>query len=315
MLDRSSSNASPTRPPIFLIGLPRSGSTLWANVMHQHSEVVVFPEMHFLNPWNWDFRVLIRRAGDLSVDQNVQRLIVAMFSEPPPKGIRRSPYFWRQMRRMAANGMAEAILHRILAAKQRDIGCVFRSIIVEATLHRSKSQAVVQFPVYPAYVDRLSHWWPEAYLLHISRDPRSLAASKTNDPGGTGNLIKRFPRFQPILRFAGMSFATLQYIWASRAHARMVGQRNYKTFFYEQLVTEPERTVRNICDFCGLDFQVAMLTPGPGQASSLTGQKVGGFDTTRAHGWQQTLSPRQSYLIGRITASSMRRFGYVPEID
>jgi hypothetical protein len=269
--------------------------------------------MHFLNPWNWDFRVLMRKAGDLSNDQNVRNLVNSMFSDPAPVGIRRSPWFWRHMRQMGANGLADALLNRLLAEEKRDIGSIFRAIIEEATKQRSKRRAAVQFPVYPAYMQRLSLWWPEAILLHVSRDPRALAASKTNDPGGTGGLIKRYPRIRPLLELGGMTFATLQYRWASHAHASMRGRQNYKAFFYEDLVTEPEKTVKCICEFCHLNFIDAMLQPGPGQASSVTGQRAGGFDTSRVDGWRQVLSPWQVTLITRATASSMRRFGYCPD--
>lgn len=299
--------------PIFVIGLPRSGSTLWSNVIARHEDIALFTEMHFLNPWHKDFRYLLRQAGDLSHDRNVHRLIEMMFGEPLAVGLRRGPYFWRSIRELRNAGLADALSRRLLNSRNRDIGFVFRALIEEATCCRGKKRAAVKFPVYPAYMDQLSEWWPESRILHITRDPRSIAASKTNDPGGTAKLKNRYPLLRPILPFVGMSYAAFQYAWASRAHARMDGRPNYRLFMYEDLMSDPETTIRNLCEFCLLEYDDSMLHPEAGQASSVTGQKSGGFDPSRMYGWRETLAPWQSKAIEHLSGPSMRRFGYKPD--
>jgi hypothetical protein len=302
-----------TNAPIFIVGLPRSGSTLWSNMIAKHPDVAIFAEMHFLNPWHKDFRYLLRRVGDLSDEKNVRRLVDRIFLEPPARGLRRGPYFWRSIRKLKDTGLADALTQQILASEKRDIGFIFRTLIEEATRCRDKNRAAVKFPVYPAYIDRLIDWWPEARLIHIARDPRSLAASKSNDPGGTARLIQRYRWTKPILPLVGMAFATIQYIWASHAHTRMTGQPNYRLFLYEDLLGEPEKTIREVCDFCELDFAESMLNPAAGQASSVSGLTASGFDATRMRGWEKQLSPWQSRLIKFVTKPSMRRFGYEPD--
>jgi len=301
--------------PIFIVGLPRSGSTLWANIMYQHPDVSVFPEMHFLNPWNRDFRYLLRQIGNLNRDENVIRLVEAIFAEPSPKGIRRGPYFWRDYRLMKERGLQDSLRERLLASRHRQIGDVFRAIVEEATICRAKKRAFIQFPVYPIYVNRLAEWWPEARIMHISRNPCAIAASKSNDPGGTGQLIRRYPWMRSMLRYAGMAFATLQYVIASRAHSRVKFHDNYCVFFYEQLLREPENTLKEVCRFCQLEYAPAMLQPREGQASSISGLRSSGFDASRAQGWRDVLAPWQSRVIRRITAASMRRYGFVPDPD
>ena len=217
------------------------------------------------------------------------------------------------MRELESAGLAEALERRLLQSPVREIGTVFRAIVEEAANCHGKRRAVVKFPVYPVYMERLVQWCPESRVVYITRDPRSIAASKTDDPGGTRKLKSKYPLLRPILPIAGMSYATLQYIWASHAHARMRGRANYRVFMYEDLMSDPEKTIRELCDFCLLDFSEAMLSPEAGQASSVTGRKSGGFDPSRVDGWQEKLSPWQSRLVSLLTRRGMRRFGYKPD--
>lgn len=301
-----------SQPPIFIIGLPRSGSTLWLNVIDKHCDVASFNEMHYLSPWHRDFRHVLRTAGDLSHDANVHLLVDLIFAEPLTRGLRHGRYFWRSIQKLRGSGLPDALVERILSSENRRIGDVFRMLIEEATRLRGGARAAVKFPVHPVYTDLLIDWWPEARLVHISRDPRSLAASKANDPGGTVRLTSRHPWMRGILPYLGMSLATFQYIWTSRVHTRMRNHPNYGLFLYEELLSRPEATVKRLCDFCSLDFDASMLDPAAGQASSVTGAKASGFDSSRMRGWQNVLAPWQSSLIARLTRRSMKRFGYSP---
>jgi len=301
------------QPPIFIVGLPRCGNTLWSKIIERHSDVTVFTEMHFLTPWRRDFRYLLRRVGDLSDDRNVVLLVEKLFSDPPVKGISRGPYFWKQIRELRTNGLKDSLTQRLLQSDERTIGVVFRCLVEEATRCRNKPRAVVRLPVFPAYVLELMQWWPEAKIIHISRDPRGLAASKTNDPGGVGRLKQTYPWLRPLLPLAGQAFSVVQYVWSSRAHKKAENKPNYKLYFYEDLVERPEATIRDVCEFCELEFEERMLQPKEGQTSSVTGERSAGFDPARAYGWTKVLSSWESNLIRILTRRSMQRFGYNPD--
>ena len=131
MLPKEKTRKKESNTPVFIIGLPRSGSTLWSHVMSKHPETAVFAEMHFLEPWHKDFRYLMRQVGDLSDEQNVRSLVGKLFSEPPAAGLGRGPHFWRSIRNLEDAGLADAILQRILASENRGIGFLFRTIIEE----------------------------------------------------------------------------------------------------------------------------------------------------------------------------------------
>jgi len=307
------SEQSGLNTPVFIIGLPRSGSTLWSKVLSSHPDVTQFAEMHFLTIWHRDFRyVLKHHAGDLSREQDVARLIETIFSQEPVTGMGQGFWFWYQIRSLEEKGLKQSLYKRIMDSEDREIGTLFRIIIEEATRCRGSNRTVVKFPVYPVYIGRLTEWWPGCRIVHVSRDPRALAASKTNDPAGVAGLIRRYPRMKSVFQFSGKYFAIFQYILASRVHARFNDLPNYSLFLYEDLVSRPDEVIRELCEFCQLDFDESMLNPPAGQPSSITGGTVGGFDPSRSNGWRKVLSPRESKFIKNITRSSMHRFGYKP---
>lgn len=299
-------------PPIFLVGLPRTGSTLVSRMLSAHPDLVVFGEMHFLTPWRRDFRYFLRRIGNLGSDGAIRDLVDGIFLNPPPIGLRRGPYFWKQIRRQEAAGLKAALLARLLDSKQRSIGTIFRVLIEEATVCRGGRRAVVKFPVFPAYIKELREWWPDSKIIHLTRDPRAIAASKSNDPGGTARLVARYPWLERPLRFSGRYFAVLQYCLASRVHARFRGSADYWLLQYESLVSNNESVIRDLCRFCGLRDDQAMLQPREGQASSITGLKSSGFDVSRVDAWRKILTPLDAAVIERVARTSMARFGYEP---
>lgn len=303
-----------THSPIFLVGLSRSGSTLWTNTLRAHPDVTVFTEMHFLTPWRRDFRYVLKKVGDLQHDRNVERLVDTMFADPPVRGLARGFHFWRQIRELETMGLRSTLKQRIIASSDRSIGFIFRTLIQEATRCRGANRPVVKFPVYPVYLEQLIDWWPNASIIHISRDPRSLAASKMNDPGGIGKLKQQYAALQAVLSASGKTFAVLQYVWTSHVPGQFSSKPNYRVFLYENLLTQPEATIHEVCEFCGLLFHDAMLNPTEGQASSVTGAKASGFDPSRIHGWRKVLSPWEAKLIARLTKRSMERFGYTPSM-
>jgi hypothetical protein len=79
---------------------------------------------------------------------------------------------------------------------------------------------------------------------------------------------------------------------------------------------EPEKVLREVCDFVGCEFTPDMLAPEKGahehQASSLTGKKLKSFDPKAALRWQEFISSLDRWMITRFTGPSMKVLDYNP---
>lgn len=297
--------------PIFILGLPRSGSTVWLNVIGRSAGICRIAEIHFLDPWRKDFRYFCRtRIGDLTRDENVKKMVDLVFATERIQGI--SSWFWTaQIRRIGDKGLKESIHTRILAS-DRSLGCIFRILIEQITASKGYDRCCAKFPVYPNHIPDLLQWYPNCRIVHITRDPRATAISKTNDPGGTQKLMGRYPGLNFAIRKLMILFVIGQYIWTSRIHRRYQHLDNYALFRYEDLLVDPEGTIRKLCDFAEVDFSPGMLSLKSAQTSSVTGGKKAGIDRQAGMRWRRVISPMEEWFVSSTTRRAMARFGFDP---
>jgi len=106
--------------------------------------------------------------------------------------------------------------------------------IVGATVHRN--------------FDRLLRLWPDARFIHILRDPRDVARSCIG-MGWAGNV------------YAGARL----WIDAEQTWGRLIDQADPSRRIevrYEDLVRDPDRALRPVCAFLGVDYEPGMLEIG-----------------------------------------------------
>jgi hypothetical protein len=298
-----------SRAPIFLVGLPRSGSTLWLRILEQHPELIGFREMHFLTPFRKDFRTFLRReTRSVSNDADVRQLVRAMLNPDDRSSLHRGRFFWKQIGSLGED--LEERLYRRIRDSDRRIGTIFRAVIDEATLASGASRGVVKFPVHPIYLPTLVRWYPEAEILHVTRDPRAVVVSKASDPGGTARISARYPRAAGLVRQFGKAHAIAQLLAVARVHQRFRASPHYVLRRYEDLVDDPERVLRALCLRFDLKFSGEMLRPHAAQRSSITGQAYASIDPLGANLWRAAISQREARFLGSILGPSMRRLGY-----
>jgi hypothetical protein len=275
------------------------------------------PEARFLGaPRQKDFRYFLRtQVGALSEDGSVEKLVRFCFSGRSVPGLGGALWKWKGMTWANKQALHESIALRI---KQSDctLGAIARIIIEELTLFSGCSRACVKFPVDVRYIPELMNWFPDGKVVHITRDPRALAMSKSNDPSGTAPLVQRHPYCAWPIRKAALAVVISNYRLSAKMHCRLKGESNYRLFRYEDLLADPEKTLRELCRFIDTEFLDDMLEPQKGehehQPSSLTGKQQKAFDAEAAIRWQGVISPLDNFLVAAATRSSMEQLGYAP---
>ena len=142
--------------------------------------------------------------------------------------------------------------------------------------------------------------------------------SKSNDPSGTAIKTIEHPHFAWFIRKASVWFTILQYRLAAKQHVRFAHLDNYRLFRYEDLLASPERILRELCEFIGIDFREEMLEPQKGQhehqPSTITGKQQKAFDRAAAVRWRSVISSFDNWLIFKFTRKAMARLDYDPEM-
>jgi hypothetical protein len=226
--------------------------------------------------------------------------------------------FWRFENIKAANDpQLRREISRRVKESDRSLGAIARILIEEVTRFSGCTRAGVKFPVDVGHISELLIWFPDCKIMHITRDPRAMAMSKTNDPSGTAMRVLEHPRLAWFIRKLAVWFVIARYRWTARLHIRFKDLSNYRLFRYEDLLAQPEKVLRELCEFIGADFTEDMLEPQKGhhehQPSSLTGKQQKAFDANAAVRWQTVISPIDKWIITLLTKQSMERLNYDPK--
>jgi len=141
----------------------------------------------------------------------------------------------------------------------------------------------------PDHFDRVLSIWPDARFIHLLRDGRDVAMSLI-DMGWAGNMVT-----------AGERWLDAEEKW-DRLESTIAPER-WTELRFEQLVTDPEPTLRKLCEFIGVPYDSAMLEyPKDTTYGPPSGKMVGN--------WRRKLRQRQVRQVeGRIGQMLARR-GY-----
>lgn len=213
-------------PPVLVLGVSRSGTTLLRVMLDRHSELAI-PDESFFIPQ------LARRHGERPdrerfVDDLRRVPVLRDWGVDPDAVARRLPDG-------VSLGDAIAAIYEVYAADRR------------------KTRWGDKTPVYMQHLRLLERLWPDAYFVHLVRDGRDAALSLLAMPEGVATRTWAYP--QTAADFA-CQWATE--VRAARLLARRVGAR-YVELRYEDLVRDPETSLRRVCDDVGLHYEPAML--------------------------------------------------------
>jgi hypothetical protein len=258
------------------------------------------------------------QAADLSTDSDVDKLVELCFSRKRFPGVDSAFWLFHGVPAADDPALQEAIASRIKASADRSLGVVCRAIVEELTRFSGARRACVKFPVDVEHIGELMEWFPDCRVVHIIRDPRALAMSKSNDPFGTALRVLAHPRLAWFIRKGAVWHVTREYRQAARVHLLWRKSPSYRLFRYEDLIADPETVLRDLCEFADLEFVPEMLEPEKGrhdhQPSSLTGKRQKAFDASAATRWRDVISPLDNWVISLFTRKSMRLLGYDPSV-
>jgi hypothetical protein len=304
--------------PIFIVGPHRSGSTFWHNLIAMSPGILRLTDPRFLSrPGQRDFKFFLNtQARDLSTEEDIEKMVELCFSKKSIPGLEGA--FWRFE---GIEGAESPELRKEIARRIKDsdrsLGAIAKAILEEITRFSGYDRTCVKFPVDVGHIPELIEWFPDCKIIHITRDPRALAMSKSNDPSGTAIKVVEHPRLAWLIKKAMVWLTIVQYRRSAKLHLRFKQLSNYRLFRFEDLLAEPERVLRELCEFIETDFSEEMLEPQKGrhehQPSSLTGKRQKAFDTKAGTRWETVISPIDNLMIFSLTKASMRKLDYNPK--
>ncbi|NVL90280.1 MAG: sulfotransferase [Desulfobacterales bacterium] len=284
--------------PVFIIGCPRTGSKMCMYVLNQCSNIDIMHEIHFLDPpWlHKDFVCTVKKeVGDLRKDSNIAKLIDLMYSG------KLFGAFWKRI------DLNKKKLENAIMNSDRSFRAIFEVLLKEHALSRGKTIPGAKFPVHFSYLPIILEWFPECKVIHLIRDPRAIYSSQVKARAKDRNSLPQ----NILIRLKMLVYVNIIYRWAVRIHKRFEHLDNYYLSRYEDIVAEPGKYVKKLCEFLEIDFQEEMLWPPLINSSYVIRDQTKGFDKEAINRWMQYTSSFSAKLICILNYKTMKEMGYL----
>ena len=271
--------------PVFVVGCPRSGTTMLSLMIHAHPRMAMPPESRFLLKV-WRVR---DKFGDLSTPQQRMALGKACVKTGS------------KVRDLGLD--PQETLDAILAAPAT-LGSAFGTIFKMYADKHGKPRWGDKRPAYYQEVDVLLRLFPDAQIVHIVRDGRANVAS-----------LKKMP-WWPYDSIGSMA-AWSQAEYCSQRNANRLPKDVFHVIRYESLVADPEPVLRELCAFLDEDFHPAMLEPNEVRGV-VPDKKVWhpnlkqAVNTDQVESWRKGLDPWELGLMETVLRRKLKRWGYTP---
>jgi hypothetical protein len=285
------------QPPIFIVGPPRSGTTLMAKILGRHSRIFMPGETHFFD----DIYSRRRELGDLRNGDSVGRVmsrvrtLYARYNEKPDQErVNRILREREAVEKLRACVSYEEILSCFMELQMRILG---------------KARWGNNVPKDIFHIKEIVSFYPDAKIVVCIRDVRDFLCSYQNkwtvSSDANGDRLRRL--YHPILT---------SLLWTASAkqilHLRkLVPPENCLIVRYEKLVANPETVVRDICRFIGEAFEENMLNVEE-QNSSFAVQQNGIYSSSVGR-WRRALTNEEVYTAQLITKKYLVKLGYATE--
>jgi len=211
--------------PIFIGGLDRCGKTLLRGMLVSHPNISI-PTVGS-NYWT----LFYRRYGDLSVEANFEKCLNDLMHYTHVQVLKPDV---KQIRQEFSQG-------------RRTYARLFELLNQQYAEREGKSRWGDQTGMIEGYANEIFAAYPGSKMIHVIRDPRDrYEASLALHPKGRA-------------RAGG---ATARWIYTTnmaKKNAKRYLDR-YLLVYYEKMVTEPEATIKEVCDFLGENYVPSMIT-------------------------------------------------------
>jgi hypothetical protein len=292
------------RPIIFVVGNPRSGTTMMGRILGNHPSVYTFPnEIHFFeNLWateDADRGLSISEASDLAA----RLLCIA------------NDRFFSQGDRRRFDEKARLIIQNVNGSTHYPAS-IYEAFLRYITAENKKTIPCEQTPGYVYYVREILSLFPDARIINMVRDPRDVLLSQKNRWKRRFLSYKKPPRKAALRTWLNYHPISTSGLWnaATRATNVFADDKRVCVVRFEDILSKPREELQRICLFIGIPYQENMLDV-PKVGSSLIADRPNqrGIDRERTANWRNGgLNSAEIFINQIITARRMRELGYAP---
>ncbi|UJG41542.1 MAG: sulfotransferase [Candidatus Heimdallarchaeum aukensis] len=227
---------------IFLVGCPRSGTTLLQSLLAAHEDIISFPESHF-------FIYLLPKIPYVISPKFVRNILGNNFFLNVTLGHPRAKKRLQEFQDSLKLNNNRDTLGNLYTIKQYTK--YFVKLLDEYTLDNHKLAWVEKTPDHLFYVDYIDKLVKNSRFIHLIRDGCDVVSSLYD-------VSSKFPEIWE----GGYTIDQCINKWkkAILFSKKYINHENHIFTSYDRLTTQPSKTLRDICNFLGISFSEKMVT-------------------------------------------------------
>lgn len=250
-----------TDSPVFLIGMPRSGTTIMSEAISCHEELGWLSNIQNHFPSSYYISAINRLVDNDSIGislrskKNKAKGIRKALLKPLPF-LSEAHYIWHHY--CGERFASEYLIDERVTKKQKLKFLIFINNILKI---QEKERFFHKFTG-PSRITYLNSIFPDAYFVHVIRDPRAVIASLINASfwvNGKGleelwwknGLPEKYLKIWVENNKSPVALAAIQWRWVVELAWRekqLINNNRYIEVYYEDFVSDPHRVLNNI--FC-----------------------------------------------------------------
>lgn len=268
--------------PIFIVGSPRSGTSLLSKIISNHSKIGIPFESHVyprLYPWK-------KCYGNISINKNKERIAEDIVNLEPVKKWKKLPDVREVVENIGGGSFHDAF-----------------GGFMEAWLHKiGKDRWGEKTPHNVFFGREISEGFPNSKFIHIVRDGRDVAISWKK------------------VRFGPEHFYSISNLW--RDHVKKaeniknkVSKDRFHEVKYEDILKSPKSSIRKICAFLDESFDSKMMNFYKESGSYPTDDRnernlSRPLLRDNMNKWVSDISARNLRIVESVAGETLERHGY-----
>ena len=282
---------------IFIVGSSRSGTTMLGRILAKNPAIFTFRELHFFGTlWT-------SNSNQEFTKKNQIELLSRLFC------IQENGLFY-QNNFVEFNPKSE----QLLSAGVKSPLDIYKLFLETITKDNRAQITCEQTPQNLYYLEEILQFFPNAKVINLVRDQRDVLLSQKNKWKRRFLGAKTIPLSEALRSYVNYHPILTAKVWNSSLSctAKYLDHPKVKIVKFEDLLSDSEDVVKDICKFLKIDFQKEMLqVPVIGSSTENDAKSELRVDPSKISKWKKGgLSNGTIYLSQKLSSKMMDKFGY-----
>ena len=283
---------------IYVLGNSRSGTTMMGRILNNHDSIHTFNELHFFE------EIYTDKSAETKLNKEEQKRILSILLSRNRVG-----YLQEDQSNSFAQEASDFSKNLSDNCTLLDLYSIFLN---QETLIHSKLHSCDQTPRNIFYLDTLLQDSNKKIILMI-RDPRAVLLSQKKKWKRRYLGASQIPLKESIRSWSNYHPYTISKMWNTTARLASYYSSHPNVFQvkYEELIDNPELTVKSICDFLEIEYQNKMLSiPKVGSSNASDSSSEKGIIKNDNSAWEKELDKAEIAICQAINKDVMLNLEY-----